>query len=703
MGRLSVAVTALMLALGLTFGLSVSTVRAAGGYESTYQFESAFLALQPGETGAFSAFFMNSGTTAWVKNSSSQVNLAVCAPDKVTCNVQSANFAFASGWLSTTAYATHAKEVVAPGDSSAFTYSVRIPAGQASGLYRFNGDIVLAATGERLRPEGYYHDLQVGPRSGSLAVTPDFNRDEDNEVSATVPGNGQHTYTFTTTLGGTLSFAVLPAGDVVQLASGAYGFCDRNQDKKADNIGTGSAVFTAVNGVSIVPSTILFNQTIPANGQVNVTIDSSTRNQLVRVVGWEDRNQNTGIELVSAGDTGCSTYQQNDTANDGVLAVSGRKFYFGPQGAFGAQFPSGGSSQCEPVYLHDTTNQQFSAGPSSANSLRYRYDASDIYRLTGTRVSPEIFKAELTGATNGTGDAVQINYNPDPAGISEFNICSNAGSAAPTDLVAATGNFDAGSTADDVRLTFTAPTVNSVISYSIQRAFISSTLNSANTTNCRLGATAPGTNDSGGSPAGSTFTTIGSVSVAAGKQGTFTNADLGNGGWCYRVVVQNPSVGLQSFSTYQPVNIPGTADSSAPTPTSARRTQSAGFSSSLDTGDKLTIDFSEAISLAANAIIRVTDSDCGAAHNSGPAACTVENTNSVADITCGVNATCTLQDGPAGANSEMLITMTANPTIVSLGAVTGAQYPVVVTDSAGVSDLSGNPWNLTGSGDRLIP
>ena len=47
--------------------------------------------------------------------------------------------------------------------------------------------------------------------------------------------------------------------------------------------------------------------------------------------------------------------------------------------------------------------------------------------------------------------------------------------------------------------------------------------------------------------------------------------------------------------------------------------------------------------------------------------------------------------------------MTANPIIVSLGAVAGAQYPVVVTDSAGVSDLSGNPWNLTGSGDRLIP
>ena len=41
--------------------------------------------------------------------------------------------------------------------------------------------------------------------------------------------------------------------------------------------------------------------------------------------------------------------------------------------------------------------------------------------------------------------------------------------------------------------------------------------------------------------------------------------------------------------------------------------------------------------------------------------------------------------------------------IVSPGAVAGAGFPVVVTDSSGVTDLSGNPWNVSGSGDRLIP
>src|SRR5207302_1050266 len=177
------------------------------------------------------------------------------------------------------------------------------------------------------------------------------------------------------------------------------------------------------------------------------------------------------------------------------------------------------------------------------------------------------------------------------------------------------GNFDAGTVADDVRLTFTAPTANNALSYQIQRALIGTTTGSATTTNCRLGAIAPATSDTSGSPTGSTFSTVGSVSVAAGKQGSFTNADPGNGGFCYRVVVQDP----------------------------------------------------------------------------------------IAGILCGSNATCVVQDRSAGGtNNELLITMTTSPSTVANGSVAGAQFPLVVTDTAGITDLSGNAWNLTGSPDRLF-
>src|SRR5919204_478021 len=88
------------LSLSLALSLQATKAQAAAGYDSAYQFESAFLTLKPGDAGTFSVFFANTGSTAWVAGSSTQVNLAVCAPDKVTCNIPSINAAFAQNWVS---------------------------------------------------------------------------------------------------------------------------------------------------------------------------------------------------------------------------------------------------------------------------------------------------------------------------------------------------------------------------------------------------------------------------------------------------------------------------------------------------------------------------------------------------------------------------------------------------------------------------
>ena len=253
------------------------------------------------------------------------------------------------------------------------------------------------------------------------------------------------------------------------------------------------------------------------------------------------------------------------------------------------------------------------------------------------------------------------------------------------------------------------PTANTTSAYNIQRALLGATT-AATTINCNLNTTAPAS-DSAGTPAGTSFSTVGAVTVSAGATGSFTNFDLANGGYCYRVMVQNPNTGQASFSNYVPVNIPGTSDSTPPTTTSASLTGSGGFANTLDQGDKIAFDFQDTacgtncgISIAGNAVIRVTDSDCGTATQAGPAACTGGNTNTVADIICGSagNATCTLQTGPNGANTELIVTMTVNPSVISAGSTAGAQYPVVVTDSQGITDLSGNSWNLAGSADRVF-
>src|SRR5919204_3987935 len=101
MRRIATAFSAAALSLGLALSLNVGTAQAlTAGYDSAYQFESAFLTLKPGDSGTFSVFFANTGSTAWVAGSSTQVNLAVCAPDKVTCNIPSINAAFAQNWVS---------------------------------------------------------------------------------------------------------------------------------------------------------------------------------------------------------------------------------------------------------------------------------------------------------------------------------------------------------------------------------------------------------------------------------------------------------------------------------------------------------------------------------------------------------------------------------------------------------------------------
>src|SRR5439155_224619 len=91
------------------------------------------------------------------------------------------------------------------------------------------------------------------------------------------------------------------------------------------------------------------------------------------------------------------------------------------------------------------------------------------------------FKSEITTSTSGAADTMSIQYDPTSAGISTFNICINRGWDAPsgvsggqgsygTALAAATGNFDNGTSAEDVRLTWTLPSIDTPSSANVQRA-----------------------------------------------------------------------------------------------------------------------------------------------------------------------------------------------------------------------------------------
>jgi len=176
MRKITTAVTAAALALSM-LALAVPA-GAVSGYDSAYASESAFLNFTPGQTQSFQVIFVNTGTTTWTRGTASQVDLAACLDDKTTCNSQdSAEAAWNnSQWISAVRYATTTQTSVAPGSFATFSYNVTAPTTAAAGTYRFNGDLVLSTTGEKIHPEGYYQDATItaGGAASALDVEPEF-------------------------------------------------------------------------------------------------------------------------------------------------------------------------------------------------------------------------------------------------------------------------------------------------------------------------------------------------------------------------------------------------------------------------------------------------------------------------------------------------------------------------------------------------
>jgi len=161
------ALVALCLAYAPTPALAVT------GYDSAYSGESAFVTIKPGETKAFQVFFSHTSTLTWTKGGDTQVDLAACLADKVTCNAQDpADSTWNSAWLSATRYATTTQATIAPGALATFAYNIKAPSNATAGTNRFNGDLVVSSSGARIHPEGYYQDATVQAIGTVPAPTP---------------------------------------------------------------------------------------------------------------------------------------------------------------------------------------------------------------------------------------------------------------------------------------------------------------------------------------------------------------------------------------------------------------------------------------------------------------------------------------------------------------------------------------------------
>jgi hypothetical protein len=155
--------------IALCLAFTPTSAQAVTGYDSAYSGESAFVNIDPGQTQSFQVFFSNTGTVTWATGTDTQVDLAACLEDKVTCNAQDPGEAlWNSGWISTARYATTTQATVAPGSLGTFSYNIKAPS-NATGTHRFNGDLVVASSGVRIHPQGYYQDATVNA-VGSVAV-----------------------------------------------------------------------------------------------------------------------------------------------------------------------------------------------------------------------------------------------------------------------------------------------------------------------------------------------------------------------------------------------------------------------------------------------------------------------------------------------------------------------------------------------------
>jgi hypothetical protein len=424
-------------------------------------------------------------------------------------------------------------------------------------------------------------------------------------------------------------------------------FADATNDGKADL--SGAATFATVNGAAF-GGTYLDCTFVPASGTVSFLVTSNSSDPFVRPIVFQDTNGNNALDLDGAG-------RPIET-----FGVGGSVRFTPAEGSVGSQTVSVGTV--------NTASNFFTNAPGS---VIFRYDTNDVFQYAGGRITIAQFEQVLS-----SGDTVFVNYIPTSSGASTFNLTSDVGRQAPS-VGAAVGSYDSGSTQNDVQLQIVEPAANvNALSYSVQRATVTGTL--------------PCSSSSG------SFAQIAAIAIPTGSNSvTHLDEDRPSGTYCYRVGATNPVAGTTDFGYSNAATIanPPTpvGQAGAPTSLDARVTTNAGSGSLLDSGDVVKIAFNEPLAApVAGATVRVGDTD-----------------GTVADISCGTNATCILNTsseslGGVSREAQTVLTMrlTANPIMISPGTTATVGLPGRVVDRFGVNDPSGNSWNLEGSADIVL-
>jgi hypothetical protein len=633
-------ITTAITAAALAFSMMAAAVPAAAvtGYDSAYAGESAFVNIVGGQTQNFQVFFANTGTTSWVKGTGTQVDLAACLEDKVTCNAQDASEAtWNSGWLSAVRYATTTQTTTPPGSLGTFSYNITAPVGVAAGIYHFNGDVVLASTGEKIHPEGYFQDANTGVGVGAATITSLAPNTGTNAGGTTVAISGSGiicTPAFPTVAFGTANAVVTSCGATALTAKSPAGAVG-TVTVTVTNPGAGPSNGLIFTYQDTTPPT--FTSVAVAGSFVTVTFDEP----VCRQAAWSGADWN--INNISSGatdipDAGDSIPLCNAAADNGVTsAVIDMTPATITPGAF------------VEVTLNVRTLTPATTATADMEAIRDKAGnpANAPQARQATATSPETVKPTLVSVSGAVGTTTITLTFSEPVRC--------AGGWAPAVPTSPVGK----ATLDDSNAATVDPTVTG------------------------WGATL-----CGATPTTATTSFSLALNKALPADTTYAVTLTGTAGDIKDVVGNN-------FTFPATVNFTtGAGDFTPPTIIDARMVNNVLTTDFAEAGDSFSLTFSEKMNgggVTANATISIQDQDGTVANiwcGPGPAPTT---TPTAGPATCSWNTGVT----------TLTVTLTgALPN--SAGTTPGMQIPFNITALNGITDVAGNPPNILGSPDRLV-
>ena len=409
-----IVTSALTVLMAFSLMLSLATTAnanalAGGGNSSSYSGESVFTNQPAGGSGQFSAIFFNDGSTTWAPG---VVGLLICAADKTTCNTTSPNAAYASGWYSSTVYAT-VSATVPPGSNGFFIYNFVVPAGTAAGTSAtFNGDVGAIANGLEFRPQGYFQINTTPSATGGLTISP---------ASAAMAVGG--TQQFTTTgapSGSTVNWAVTGGCGAIT-AAGLFAATATNSATQPCNVIatagglTGTSAITVFGPASQIScsanpttqiadgaSTIVYTATLKdANGNTvsNASSPALTFNNdtpTLQTAGWVGtKTPSSGVASVTATVT--------TTTGNAQVSVSGTSLtgcnVIVATSAPGAATKTSTSLSRNPIAADGLSTSTLTVLVNDANGVNVFADVGTI--ITATRDSSGSSVCKFTGVPSG--------------------------------------------------------------------------------------------------------------------------------------------------------------------------------------------------------------------------------------------------------------------------------------------------------------